>query len=72
MPRYSYKGKSVAGKAVEGELEAENLGAAHALVKKRRIKDATVRKAGGGGFQIGTGIGLKDLSRFTRQFSAMN
>lgn len=72
MPRYSYKGKSVAGKAVEGELEAENLGAAQALVKKRRIKDATVRKAGGGGFQIGTGIGLKDLSRFTRQFSAMN
>ena len=72
MPRYSYKGKSITGASVEGEIEAESLQAAQALVKKRRIKDANVRKAGGGGFQLGTGIGLKDLSRFTRQFSAMN
>jgi type IV pilus assembly protein PilC len=72
MPRYSYKGKSISGNAVEGEIEAENLGAAQALVKKRRIRDASVKKAGGGGFQLGTGIGLKDISKFTRQFSAMN
>ena len=71
MPRYSYKGKSISGKAVEGEIEAESHDAAMALVKKRRIKDASVRKAGGG-FQLGTGIGLKDISKFTRQFSAMN
>lgn len=72
MAKFVYKGKSIAGKAVEGEIEAESQEAAEALVKKRRIKDATIRKASSGGFKFGTGIGLKDLSRFTRQFSAMN
>jgi type IV pilus assembly protein PilC len=72
MPRFSYKGKSISGKAVEGELEAESLQVAKALVQKRRIKEAVVRRAGGVGFKFGTGIGLKDMSRFTRQFSAMN
>ena len=71
MPKFTYKGKSFTGASVEGELEAESLEAAQALVKKRRIKEAVVRRAGGG-FSLGTGIGLKDLSRFTRQFSAMN
>ncbi len=72
MAKFVYKGKSIAGKAVEGEIEAENQQAAEALVKKRRIKDVTIRRSASKGFQFGTGIGLKDLSRFTRQFSAMN
>lgn len=72
MARFSYKGKSINGKTIEGEVEAENMGAAQALVKKKRVKDAVVKRAGAKGFQFGTGIGLKDLSRFTRQFSAMN
>ncbi len=72
MARFSYKGKSINGKTIEGEIEAENLSAAQALVKKKRIKDASVKRVGATSFQFGTGIGLKDLSRFTRQFSAMN
>ena len=72
MAKFSYKGKSVNGKTIEGEVEAESVEAAQALVKKKRVKDAVVKRAGGGGFKFGTGIGLKDLSRFTRQFSAMN
>ena len=31
-----------------------------------------VKRASSEGFSFGTGIGLKDISRFTRQFSAMN
>jgi len=72
MAKFSYKGKSVNGKTIEGEVEAESLEAAKALIKKKRVKDASVKRAGGKGFSFGTGIGLKDLSRFTRQFSAMN
>ena len=72
MAKFSYKGKSVNGKTIEGEVEAESMEAAQALIKKKRVKEAVVKKAGGKGFQFGTGIGLKDLSRFTRQFSAMN
>ena len=72
MARFSYKGKSINGKTIEGEVEAENMGAAQALIKKKRVKDAVVKRSGARGFQFGTGIGLKDLSRFTRQFSAMN
>jgi len=72
MAKFSYKGKATNGTTIEGEFEAENLEAARALVKKKRIKDAVVKRAGGQGFSFGTGIGLKDVSRFTRQFSAMN
>ncbi len=72
MARFSYKGKSVNGKNVEGEVEAESREAALTLVKKKRLKDVVVRSSSSKGFQFGTGIGLKDISRFTRQFSAMN
>ena len=72
MPKFSYKGKTANGNNIEGEFEAENLEAAKTLVKKKRIKDAVVKRASGGGMSFGTGIGLKDVSRFTRQFSAMN
>lgn len=72
MAKFSYKGKATNGTNIEGEFEAENLEAAKLLVKKKRIKDAVVKRAGGGGISFGTGIGLKDISRFTRQFSAMN
>jgi len=72
MAKFTYKGKATNGTTIEGTFEAENLEAAKVLVKKKRIKDAVVKRAGSGGFSFGTGIGLKDISRFTRQFSAMN
>ena len=72
MAKFTYKGKAANGTTIEGSFEAENLDAAKALVKKKRIRDAVVKKASSEAFSFGTGIGLKDISRFTRQFSAMN
>jgi type IV pilus assembly protein PilC len=71
MAKFAYTGKGNNGKEASGEIEAESSAAALSLVKKKRLNDIKIRKVGGFGFKLGTGIGLKDLSRFTRQFSAM-
>jgi type IV pilus assembly protein PilC len=71
MAKFAYTGKGMNGKDVTGEIEAENAEVALSLVKKKRIQNPKVRKIGGFNFSFGSGIGLKDLSRFTRQFSAM-
>ena len=71
MAKFAYTGKGINGKEVSGEVEAESSAAALSLIKKKRLNDIKIRKVGGLGFKLGTGIGLKDLSRFTRQFSAM-
>ncbi|MEN9354470.1 MAG: hypothetical protein RL318_1795 [Fibrobacterota bacterium] len=71
MAKFAYTGKGMNGKEVTGEVEAENAEIAMSLVKKKRVQNPKLRKLGGFGFKFGSGIGLKDLSRFTRQFSAM-
>jgi len=71
MAKFAYTGKGMNGRDVSGEVEAENADAALSLVKKKRIQNPKVKKIGGLGFKFGSGVGLKDLSRFTRQFSAM-
>jgi len=71
MAKFAYTGKGLNGKDVSGEVEAENHDAALSLVKKKRLKEIKIHKVGGMKFQFGSGVGLKDLSRFTRQFSAM-
>lgn len=71
MAKFAYTGKGMNGKEVSGEVEAETAEAALSLVKKKRIQNPKVKKVGGFSLKFGSGIGLKDLSRFTRQFSAM-
>lgn len=71
MAKFAYTGKGMNGKEVTGEVEAESAEAALSLVKKKRIQNPKVKKVGGFAFKFGSGVGLKDLSRFTRQFSAM-
>lgn len=72
MSKWIYKGKTAAGKEVSGEVEAANKGDAEILLRKKRIRATTVkRKPMGMKFSMGGGVPLKNLARFTRQFSAM-
>lgn len=73
MAKWVYTGKTTNGKEVTGEVEAESKGDVQVLLRKKRIRLETVkRKQGSGLFSgMGGGVPLKDLARFTRQFSAM-
>jgi type IV pilus assembly protein PilC len=70
MAKWQYVGKSPAGKEVSGEFEAANRQEAEGLLRKKRIRPQSLKKKSTG-FQFGTGVPLKSLARFTRQFSAM-
>lgn len=77
MPIFEYKGLSKDGRNVKGTLDAENLRAARARLKKDRIfvveirdkKKSTVDKRKKGG---NTGkVGVQDLSLMTRQLAVL-
>jgi type IV pilus assembly protein PilC len=72
MSKWLYKGKTAAGKEVQGEVEAANKSDAEVLLRKKRIRaTALKRKPMGMKMSFGGGVPLKSLARFTRQFSAM-
>ncbi len=73
MAKWIYKGKATNGKEVSGEVEAGSRDEVQALLRKKRIRADTIKKKAGGGLfaGMGGGVPLKDLARFTRQFSAM-
>jgi len=72
MPVFDYKGKTLGGKQVQGELKAKNrleleryLRANKILVTGVSKKPSQIR------IKIGSGIRKIDISRFTRQFATM-
>ncbi len=73
MAIWLYKGQTTSGNEVNGEIEAANKEDARALLRKKRI---VVNRLGKKPIEINInfsqGVGIKDLARFTRQFSAMN
>ncbi len=73
MSKWLYKGRTTAGKEVSGEIEAGNKSDVEILLRKKRIRASAIkRKPLEVKFNIGGGnVALKDLARFTRQFSAM-
>ena len=72
MSKWMYKGKTAAGKEVQGEVEAANKSDAEILLRKKRIRATSVkRKPMGMNFSFGGTVPLKAMARFTRQFSAM-
>ncbi|MFH1893029.1 MAG: type II secretion system F family protein [Candidatus Zixiibacteriota bacterium] len=72
MPVFEYKGKSVTGVAVQGQLKAKNKADLQRMLRSNRILVTSVsRKASELNIKIGTGIKKIHISRFTRQFSTM-
>jgi len=72
MARFTYIGVTTAGKQVKGELQAANKNEPASLLRKKKIRPVSI-KSGSLDFSLPflDRVKLQDLSRFTRQFSAM-
>jgi type IV pilus assembly protein PilC len=72
MPVFEYKGKTVTGSSVEGELKAKDKAEMEKLLRRNRILvEKITKKPSQINIRIGTGIKKVHLSRFTRQFATM-
>jgi type IV pilus assembly protein PilC len=72
VPLFEYKGKTVAGTQVVGEMKAKNRAELDRLLRRKKIVVSTVtKKSSQITIKIGTGIKKVHISRFTRQFSTM-
>lgn len=72
MPVFEYRGKTVTGSPVEGELKAKDRGELERILRRNRILvDRIAKKPSQINIRIGTGIKKVHISRFTRQFATM-
>jgi type IV pilus assembly protein PilC len=72
MPVFEYKGKSMAGAAVAGELKARNRAELERILRSNRILVTSVnRKASELKLPTSNRVKKVDISRFTRQFATM-
>ncbi len=72
MPVFEYKGKTLGGKQVQGELKAKNRADLERLLRANKILVTGVsKKPAQIKISFGSGIKKLDLSRFTRQFATM-
>jgi type IV pilus assembly protein PilC len=72
MARFSYIGVTTTGKQVKGELQAANKNEVISLLRKKKVRPISI-KSSGVDLKIPflDNVKLQDVSRFTRQFSAM-
>jgi type IV pilus assembly protein PilC len=72
MPVFEYKGKTLGGKQVQGELKAKNRAELERLLRANKILVTRVsKKSAQIQIKFGSGIKKVDISRFTRQFATM-
>jgi type IV pilus assembly protein PilC len=68
MPVFEYKGKTLTGKQVQGELKARNRVELERLLRSNRILVTAIsKKPTQIQIRLGSGIKKIDISRFTRQ-----
>ncbi|MCI0404575.1 MAG: type II secretion system F family protein [candidate division Zixibacteria bacterium] len=72
MPVFEYKGKSMGGAAVAGELKAKNRAELERILRSNKILVTSVTKKASE-FKLPTSSRIRkiDISRFTRQFATM-
>ncbi len=71
MPEFKYTALSKAGKAVDGEIEGEDLQSVEALLSKQGFSDLKVKKKPKEIALFAEKVTEKDIVVFTRQFSVM-
>lgn len=72
MAHFYYVGITSAGKQVKGEVQAANKNEVVSLLRKKKLRPISIKNKGIDlKFSFGSGVRLQDVSRFTRQFSAM-
>jgi type IV pilus assembly protein PilC len=73
MPKFAWKGRTLAGEAQAGEIEVGRQDEALELLRKKKILVTSLRPKGG--FVLpkfgGVSVSTKDLAIFTRQFATM-
>jgi type IV pilus assembly protein PilC len=72
MPVFEYKGKTVTGSPVEGELKAKDRAELERILRRNKVLvDKISRKPSQINIKFGSGIKKVHISRFTRQFATM-
>ncbi len=72
MPVFEYKGKTIGGAAVSGQLKARNRAELERQLRQKKILANQIsRQPSQINVKIGTGIKKVHISRFTRQFATM-
>jgi len=72
LPVFTYKGKTLAGTLVSGELKAKNRGDLERVLRGKKILVTSLStRPSQINLRIGTGIKKVHISRFTRQFATM-
>ena len=72
MPVFEYKGKTLAGAAVQGTMKANSRQDLERVLRQNRILVTSItKKAPEINIKFGTGVKRQDISRFTRQFATM-
>jgi type IV pilus assembly protein PilC len=72
MPVFEYKGKTLGGAQVQGEMKADTKQEIERLLRQNRIMVSSItKKQAEINIKFGTGVNRMDISRFTRQFATM-
>ncbi len=74
MPKFVYVGVTSGGKQTKGEIQAQSKTLAVSLLRKNKIRVVSIRNKPldiSLNMSFGSGIKLSEISRFTRQLSAM-
>jgi type IV pilus assembly protein PilC len=72
MPVFEYKGKTVTGSPVEGELKTRDRGELERILRRNKILvDKISKKPSQITIKLGSGVKKIHISRFTRQFATM-
>jgi type IV pilus assembly protein PilC len=72
MPKFTYVGVTANGKQVKGEIQASSKNEVISLLRKKKLRPVSIKSASVGiSLAFLDKVKLQDVSRFTRQFSAM-
>lgn len=72
MPKFSYVGVTASGKQVKGEITASSKNEVVSLLRKKKLRPVSIKSASLTiNLSFLDNVKLQDISRFTRQFSAM-
>jgi type IV pilus assembly protein PilC len=72
MARFAYVGVTTGGKQVKGEIQAANRNEVASLLRKKKIRPISIKTCAVElKLPFLDRVKLQDISRFTRQFSAM-
>jgi type IV pilus assembly protein PilC len=72
MAEFAWEARGKTGEIRKGVMEAETENTVQTRLRQQQLNPTKVKKKSSGkGFQIGTGVGQKDLVTFTRLFATM-